>query len=206
LSTEVILNDNEGNPLRWGKGKSFEVGVEYALCRCGSSKNKPFCDTTHVKVKFNGAETASRKPYREQAESVRGPGLILKDCQSLCAGAGFCHRKSGTWNLTENSGDPECRKTAIQQACNCPSGRLVACDKDANEDIEPKFTPSIALVEDPDNGLSGPIWLRGGVQLESSDGKPYEIRNRITVCRCGKSGNKPFCDGTHIDIRFSDKK
>ena len=48
------------------------------------------------------------------------------------------------------------------------------------------------------------VWLKGGIALESADGKKYETRNRVTLCRCGQSGNKPFCDGTHIDCGFDD--
>ena len=63
---------------------------------------------------------------------------------------------------------------------------------------------SISLVEDPQNKVSGPIALRGGILVESSDGTTYEVRNRQTLCRCGKSQNKPFCDGSHIDEGFND--
>ena len=50
----------------------------------------------------------------------------------------------------------------------------------------------------PAAGEHGPLWVRGGIPVMSADGKPYAIRNRVTLCRCGKSGNKPFCDGSRI--------
>jgi CDGSH-type Zn-finger protein len=62
----------------------------------------------------------------------------------------------------------------------------------------------INLVEDPQNKVSGPIGFRGGIPVESSDGTTSEVRNRQTLCRCGKSQNKPFCDGSHIDEGFND--
>jgi CDGSH-type Zn-finger protein len=58
------------------------------------------------------------------------------------------------------------------------------------------------LVEDPAQICSGPLWLRGGIAVISSDGYQYEVRNRVTLCRCGASQNKPFCDGTHAAIGF----
>ena len=64
--------------------------------------------------------------------------------------------------------------------------------------IEPDFEPSIGLVMDTQAGKMGPLWVRGGIPIESADGKTYEIRNRVTLCRCGKSSNKPFCDGSHL--------
>ena len=54
--------------------------------------------------------------------------------------------------------------------------------------------------------ISGPIRVKGGVRLESTDGKLYETRNRVTLCRCGKSKNKPFCDATHVSIKFKAKE
>ena len=92
----------------------------------------------------------------------------------------------------------------IEEACSCPSGRLVECDKKTEKVFENEFAQSISLVEDSQNKVSSPIWLKGGVLVESSDGTTYEVRNRQTLCRCGKSQNKPFCEGAHIDAGFNE--
>jgi len=204
LGKEISKVGKEEEPEQWVKGKQYPIKENYALCRCGQSKNKPFCDGTHASIGFDGTEIASRKPYVEQAEKLEGPGVDLKDAQSLCAAGRFCHPKGGTWDQTLESDDPEKKKTAIEQACNCPSGRLVAYDKKTGKPIECKFTHSISLIEDPQAKSSGPIWVKGGVAIESEGGKSYETRNRMTLCRCGRSSNKPFCDGSHIKIRFND--
>jgi CDGSH-type Zn-finger protein len=197
LAKEIIGIGSDGEPARWRKSESYAVQESYALCRCGKSSRKPFCDGTHAATGFNGTETASRKKYLEQSGMIEGPDLLLTDAESLCASARFCHRKGGTWNLTKASDKPKLKEIAIQEACDCPSGRLVAWDKKSGKPIEPKLKPSLSLVEDPQAKVSGPIWVKGGVPVESSDGKKYETRNRATLCRCGKSRNKPFCDGTH---------
>ena len=85
-----------------------------------------------------------------------------------------------------------------------PSGRLVVHDKKTRQSIEEPLEPSIGLVEDTALGCSGPLWVRGGITIESSDGKLYETRNRVTLCRCGASDNKPFCNGSHANIMFDD--
>jgi CDGSH-type Zn-finger protein len=51
----------------------------------------------------------------------------------------------------------------------------------------------------PNGEFNGPIWVRGGIPIESAKDEIYEIRNRVTLCGCGRSSNKPFCDGTHRD-------
>ena len=58
--------------------------------------------------------------------------------------------------------------------------------------------------QDPAEGVSGGLWVRGGITVESADGFRYETRNRVTLCRCGASRNKPFCDGSHAEVRFTD--
>lgn len=204
LEKEIIIPDDKGDPIEWKKGEKFPGLETYALCRCGGSKNKPFCDGAHNKNEFDGTETAGRKKYYEQAGRIEGPDLVLMDAKPLCAAGRFCHREGGTWSLTERSSDPKCRKTAIEQACKCPSGRLVAHDKKSGEPIETLRGPSIGLVEDPPAGVSGPILAKGNIAIESSEGIKYEQRNRVTLCRCGRSENKPFCDGSHIDALFSD--
>jgi len=204
LEKEIATPGKSGALEEWKKGEKYPEHDSYALCRCGRSKNHPFCDGTHVKINFNGSETARRKEYLNQAEKILGPELDLTDVIELCSMARFCHLDGGTWDNVENSDNPKAKKSAIQSACNCPSGRLVVWDKKTNKPIETKFEPSIGLLEDPQVRVSGPICLKGGVELESADGTKYESRNRITLCRCGHSRNKPFCDGTHMNIGFND--
>jgi hypothetical protein len=124
--------------------------------------------------------------------------MELTDVVALCALARFCDRAGGVWDNTRASNDPEAKKIAIQEVANCPAGRLVLHDKAGNL-IEPEFEPSIGLVLDPVVAELGPLWVRGGIPIESSDGYVYETRNRVTLCRCGKSTNKPFCDGRHTN-------
>ena len=202
LDQENIVIGGDGEPSGWEKGPSIPHGETYSLCRCGASQTKPFCDGTHFTEGFDGTETAGRGSYLGQAEKTCGPGLDLTMNPDLCAAARFCHRGEEAWGYTERSDDPEARETAIEEACACPSGSLVAWDKKTGRPIEPEFEPSISLVENPNDGTSGPVWVKGRIPIESADGQEYETRNRVTLCRCGKSENKPFCDGTHVSIRF----
>ena len=54
LDKAIILADDEGQPLKWKFCDKFPEKEDYSLCRCGKSKNKPFCDGTHVDEGFNG--------------------------------------------------------------------------------------------------------------------------------------------------------
>jgi len=205
LSREKIVINEEGSPEKWQETEKIKTSGDYALCRCGHSSKKPFCDGAHAKVNFNGKETAKNEPYEKNVRIIEGTELILKDKQEFCASARFCDKCAGTWALTEDSADPDSKKMAIETACNCPSGRLVCCNKKTNNEIEPNFEKSLVLVEDPQKKVSGPIWVKGKIAVVSSEGKEYEVRNRVTLCRCGTSENKPFCDGSHIPAGFKDK-
>ena len=144
-------------------------------------------------------------PHKDQVtETTTGPGLVLDDAEAFCAVALFCHRAGDAWNLTERSQDPSAKKTAIHEACDCPSGRLVARDPKTGKAFEPEFSPSIGVIENPRKKHSGPLWVKGRIRVRGANGKAYEVRNRVTLCRCGRSKNKPFCDGTHVTMKFKD--
>ncbi len=204
LDKAIIKADEENTSIKWLKGTEYPKRENYALCRCGQSTNRPYCTGTHARIGFVGTETASMKKYTALAKKTKGPRLNLTDAESLCSRTRFCDRSNGTWEFTKDSANPKSKKLAIQTACNCPSGRLVIWDKKTKKPIEPRFKKSISVIEDVPARVSGPIWAKGGILLISSDGTLYEVRNRMSLCRCGKSGNKPFCDGTHIDIEFDD--
>jgi CDGSH-type Zn-finger protein len=205
LSKLTIGTNTAGESVKWIPGSTYPSQAQYSLCRCGQSSNKPFCDGSHAKAGFDGTETASREPYHKQAVLTRGPTASLSDAESLCAFARFCDPHGQVWNLVAQTGNPTARKHFERQVGDCPSGRLVAWDNDSGQPIEPTFEPSIGLIEDPAKGCSGPVWVRGGVPVIGADGFRYEVRNRVTLCRCGASRNKPFCDGSHAAIGFSDE-
>jgi len=203
LSMKIIVS--KGKKYEFKDGRDLPQNEEYALCRCGKSKKPPFCDGTHEKTGFVGTETASKDKYEDRAELLEGPDIDLLD-DDRCAFARFCHRDKGSvWELTENSDDEECKREAIKAASDCPAGRLVARDK-TGKVIEPEYEPSIDIIQDPQKGVSGGIFVKGNIPIESADGHIYEVRNRVALCRCGKSMNKPFCDATHVSIKFSDEK
>jgi CDGSH-type Zn-finger protein len=204
LSKQIIGTNAQGESEKWEQGQTYPEQDKYALCRCGHSHNKPFCDGTHAKVHFDGTETASRAPYEQQAQVTDGPVMQLADAESLCAFARFCDPNGQVWTQVERTNDAKVRENFVRQVGNCPSGRLVALDKKTGKAVEPHLPVSIGLIEDPSQQCSGPIWLRGGISVTAADGTEYEVRNRVTLCRCGGSQNKPFCDGTHASIKFHD--
>jgi CDGSH-type Zn-finger protein len=203
VRVEIVTNE-AGESIAWRETERIEASGTYSLCRCGHSEDKPFCDASHVAVGFDGTETAARDGYFEIAANIDGPGVRLHDARKLCAEARFCDRAGGLWNLVTRCDDDETRALAEEEAMLCPSGRYVICDSATGEVREPEFEPSIAIVEDPSLQVSGPLWVRGGIPIFSEDGTPYEVRNRVTLCRCGHSANKPYCDGSHLAHKFTD--
>ena len=204
LSEKRIMPDGENYIWEdWGK---IEHNETYTLCRCGASHNHPFCDGTHLKTNFDATETASRDLYKDRAELMEGKNIDLLD-DDRCANARFCHTEKGsTWLMVACDDDStEIVNAVIKSASECPTGRLTAVTKDGVL-IDPPLDPAIEITQDPEKGVSGGIYVKGGIPLVAADGFEYEKRNRIVLCRCGKSKDKPFCDGAHIEAKFKDKE
>ena len=205
LTKDIIVDDEDGVPREWEIRARFPEQESYQLCRCGGSCDKPYCDGSHLSNGFSGSETANVTGFNKRYKLYEGPGLEMKDEAGLCSALQFCHRAEGAWRIVKNrSGDPEARDMAIDMAQKCSSGRLVPCEKRTGKELEPKLEQTIGVVEDPGKKVSGPLRVLGGIPVESANGNRYEVRNRQTLCRCGRSKNKPFCDGTHLATRFDD--
>jgi CDGSH-type Zn-finger protein/ferredoxin len=194
-----------GEPLVWdpvgAEVKERPIQEKYALCRCGQSHDKPFCDGSHARLGFDGTLTADRAASETRRKVYKGNNIVMTDDESLCEGAGFCGtRLTNVWKMIERANNPEVRARLIEMAQNCPSGRLQVSKIEGGELLEPEFEQSIATVPD------GPLWVRGGISIEAPDGFTYEVRQRVTLCRCGQSNNKPFCDGSHEQVKFSAPK
>lgn len=202
LAEKIVVPDGGGYAYK--PGRALPQSETYMLCRCGRSRQAPFCDGSHVKTGFRGAETASKADYLERAALHTGPGVDLLD-DSRCAYARFCHRDSGNaWGLAANSTTPYDCEEAVRAASDCPAGRLTAVAKDGKM-FEPALEPSIDVLQDDEEEVSAALFVKGGIPIESADGTPYETRNRVTLCRCGRSRNKPFCDASHVSERYRDR-
>jgi CDGSH-type Zn-finger protein len=196
----AIVETEYGEPVEWEEGPEIQTpAAPLELCRCGKSSHKPFCDATHERVPFDGTETADRGPSAHRRDVWEGVGVVMTDDFGLCTQAGFCgDRFTKVWMMIEDTADPAVRQRLMDMVSKCPSGRLAYQVPPDPSDVEPAFEPSIGI--EP----NGPVWIRGGIPVVSEDGTPYEVRNRQTLCRCGHSRNKPFCDGMHRVVGFTD--
>ena len=203
LYIETIVANSEGQSWTYRQGRAFPVKDGTTLCRCGQSKKKPYCDGSHVDAGVDLTETASFEPLLKGATEIDGPVISLTDNEKFCAFARFCDNGQRIWNEVQLAG-AEHVKLATYMAHQCPSGRLMVWNNDTREPIESAIPASLSLIEDEAAGVSGPLFLRGGIRVQSASGRSYEVRNRQTLCRCGVSSNKPFCDGSHASIKFKD--
>jgi CDGSH-type Zn-finger protein/truncated hemoglobin YjbI len=199
LVTNAPISDWLGVPL--------PARPQLALCRCGESKLKPLCDGTHVDVGFRGAKDPHRVPDRR--DSYMGMRLTVLDNRGLCAHSGFCtDRLNSVFHadtdpfVTASGGRMDEIIGAVRA---CPSGALsYAMDGvEARAQVDQPREPAIEVSKD------GPYRVTGGIPLLDEDGEDI-ARNEgaslahYSLCRCGKSQNKPFCSGMHWYASFRD--
>jgi len=199
---QKVVSD-AGDSVSWKKTAVLATEENYALCRCGRSASKPFCDGTHARVGFDGTETADARPTVQRRRVLDdGHGIVVKRDRPLCMHAAFCvGRKRKIPAMLPDTGDSDVRAHVIAMIDRCPSGSYTYTLDAGAEDVEPDLPVAIAVTTEED-ALGGALWLTGEIPVERSDGQPFETRNRVTLCRCGRSKIKPLCDGTHREIAF----
>jgi uncharacterized Fe-S cluster protein YjdI len=85
----------------------------------------------------------------------------------------------------------------IKRVDNCPSGALSYFRK--NEMANTKISEPQVKVE---TVLNGPLLVKGPITLKHHSGATEDHSSVTAFCRCGKSANKPFCDGSHSKNQF----
>jgi len=195
VSKRPVVSEH-GEPLTWKTERSNEPKATVALCRCGHSSNKPYCDGTHASTDWDGSQNPPEGTYSERATSYGGEGMEVLDDRPLCVHAGFCgNQVTNVWKMAAKTGDTQVRAQAMAMIERCPSGALAYTVED--ELVEPDLPAEVAVIPD------GPLWVSGGIEVTLSDGERLETRNRVTLCRCGQSASKPLCDGSHKDAGFT---
>ncbi len=183
------------------KGDTLETKPKLALCRCGGSSNKPFCDGTHAKNAFNSEKLTDGS--LDKRDTYEGQPVTVHDNRGICAHIGRCtdglpavfRMKEEPWVHPESAPKEE----LISTVKSCPSGALshsIGGDEHRDQDREPAIHVS----------KNGPYFVTGGPELTDTERGEGASTEHFALCRCGGSKNKPFCDGTHWAIEFQDDK
>lgn len=191
------------------KGEQIPTRPQMALCRCGGSANKPFCDGTHARNGFSSHKEPDRVP--DKRDTYDGKEVTVLDNRGICAHSGFCtdnlpsvfHVGKDPFVDPNGAG----REEIITRVRSCPSGALsYALDGlERRDDVDQDREPTITVSKD------GPYRITGGIELHDEQGNDVpraqgSSREHYSLCRCGKSKNKPFCSGMHWYVNFHDDK
>jgi CDGSH-type Zn-finger protein len=181
--------------LKNDRGETIDTDELIFLCRCGASKNKPFCDGSHEAAGFSDRRVRAEK---SPATEFAGKEITVVDDFSLCAHAGECvdgapetfFTKGPEGRVSHPDASPAGQVTAAIR--RCPSGALLY--KLRGKLVHEYSTdPEVRVEKD------GPLHVR---QARLNGGARPATQDHYTLCRCGASLNKPFCDGMHAQIKF----
>ncbi len=195
--------------LRNYLGVEIPATPQVALCRCGGSASKPFCDGSHARNGFTDDKDRGRVPDR--LDTYPGLQVTIMDNRGTCQHSGLCTDRlatafrAGQEPFVAPSG---ARMDEIISAVrDCPSGALsFAIDGQparGQTDWGGTREPAIEVT------LDGPYRITGGIALADADGTDVPrnegaSREHYAICRCGHSQNKPFCSGMHWYVGFRD--
>ena len=193
LTPQTVPNlvDSNGDPC------ATVAGV--ALCRCGGSRNKPFCDGTHGKIGFTDEKQTDSG--NDKRKDYIGEHITIHDNRAICSHAGYCtDNLKDVFRLGEEPWiDPDGanNQEIIETIKRCPSGAL-SYSVNGVEHRDQQRPPTVSVTK------NGPYVITGGVELIDQRMAEGASSEHYALCRCGASKNKPFCDGSHWHIGFED--
>ncbi len=182
------------------KGEKVETDEKIALCRCGHSENKPFCDGTHKKVDFSGERESNASFSKERA--YEGMEITIHDNRTICCHAGECvSNLNSVFDINTNpwiNPDNATVQEVIDVVNKCPSGALsYSINNVQTRDFD--NNPEINIAQ------NGPYYVAGNIEINVQEEIQPPSKEHYSLCRCGASKNKPYCDGSHSGIEFKDE-
>jgi len=192
-----------------GLGEALPTRPQMALCRCGKSSIKPFCDGTHAEIGFSSDKDPNRVPGRRDA--YPGQQVTVLDNRAICQHAGYCSDRLAT--VFRVGEDPFVAPSGgrmdeiIRAVRDCPSGALSYAidEREARDQVDHgmRREPAVEVTND------GPYRIVGAIALSDASGEDEAreagaSREHYALCRCGRSQNKPFCSGMHWYVEFKD--
>ena len=207
MSDKAVIEERTNGPLvvknvtdlTDANGKAVECKPVMALCRCGASKKKPFCDGSHANIGFSSEQVDTSA--RDKVFTYEGKEITVHYNRLLCSHAAVCGERLKSvfdstrrpWIVPDN-GPVEAIKNVVAA---CPSGALRYSDATASAKHISADGVSIAIQKD------GP-YMVSNVAIDDVQRAEGACSEKYVLCRCGKSGNKPFCDGAHHDAGWRD--
>jgi len=201
------LQNSKGEPLSTVRG--------VALCRCGASKNKPFCDGTHSTIGFSsenkvdenvGTGIGEKKIVKDKRKDYVGKKITIHDNRRICSHAAECvNNLPSVFKLSSRPWiNPDAAEVEeiVDTIRKCPSGALSYSIDSIEYRDQNDRNPMVTVSKDGPYVITGRVELMGD-NIRFGDGASKE---HYTLCRCGASNIKPFCDGMHKVINFKDDK
>ncbi|MCR9159464.1 MAG: CDGSH iron-sulfur domain-containing protein [Nannocystaceae bacterium] len=168
-----------------GEPLEVEAGSDVYICRCGQSKNAPFCDGSHQKVGF-----VAEPPKGNDKDIKVWEGKTIRTFfnPNTCMHALYC-KPLKDLRARELGGDTDAAAEIARVVMSCPSGAL-------NYESTEVTPPQSADGPDIDVREGGECRIQTAFQINATPGERQDM-SRATLCRCGLSKNKPWCDGAH---------
>jgi CDGSH-type Zn-finger protein/truncated hemoglobin YjbI len=195
--------------LRTPLGEEVPVPPQLALCRCGASAARPFCDGSHTTSGFTDAKDPNRVP--DQRDTYPGEQVTIFDNRGICQHSGLCSDRAPT--AFRAGAEPFVAPSGarldelVRAVRDCPSGALsLGFDGEEARDLADWHGTrerAIEVTQDGPYRVTGtiPVTDAAGADVPRAAGSS---REHCALCRCGHSQNKPFCSGMHWYVDFRD--
>ena len=167
-------------------GQALKTDGDLYICRCGDSANAPFCDGSHSK---NGFDGTSQDPPEQQLVQWEGQSIRTTFNKATCMHAGYC-KPLKELRAKEEVGDAAAAEEIMKVVASCPSGALTYETKADQEWPTSRNRAAVDIIEGGEVRLQAEFEINAPLNQAQPD-------DRATLCRCGMSKNKPWCDARH---------